>query len=84
MGGVQFEEDSDLMLRRAQGVRPDNALVQSGIVKNITASNIILLAVGAALIVSAVYFLRASLAEPQTLGEDTPRRGEIIPSNRTL
>jgi hypothetical protein len=84
MGGIQFDEDGDTAFRRTGGIKPENALVKSGIVKNATTSSLLLLVVALVLVVGIFYFLKNSLPAPVELGPDVPRKGEVIPSNRQL
>lgn len=84
MAGIQFDEDGDIALRRVAGIKPPNALVKSGIVKNATTSSLLLLVVAVVLVVGTFYFVKNSIPAPVELGPDVPRKGEVIPSNRIL
>lgn len=84
MGGIQFDEDGDRGLRRVGALKPENALMKSGIVKNSTTSSFFLLIIAVLLVVGTFYFVKNSLPVPIELGSDVLRNGEVIPSNRTL
>jgi hypothetical protein len=51
---------------------------------NETQNQLILGFLFSALVIGAVYLVLSAVPEEPTLGSDVPRKGEIIPSNRSI
>ncbi len=81
---VVFDEETDPVFRASPARSAEQGLVERGIAHNIKNAKLLLALFGAILIGGAFYFLASAIPETPVLGQDIPREGERIPSNRTI
>jgi hypothetical protein len=81
-GGVQFDEDQGISqnMPRARGVTLMDMLVRWGIVKNVAQAQLLLLIVSGIFLVVMYFLLQYAVQSTPSLGADTLRPGESVPS----
>lgn len=83
-GRVVFDSDPRSEFAGSPAHSLEHKLIAGGVVTNVGNARIMLAVVAACIFGGAFYFLAASIPETPTLGDDIPRTGELIPSNRAL
>ncbi len=81
---VVFHEDPNSVLGKSPARSVDQKLVERGVAYNVRNAQLLLILLGVALIGGAFYFLISAIPEEPVLGDDIPRPGEHIPSNRSI
>lgn len=85
MPSVQLEDDDGGGIPNVEPKSAKVAMVKAGVAKTTRQANLILFLIAIVLISGMVFFLRMAVPpEKKALGDDVPRRGEVIPSNRSL
>ena len=82
-GGVRFDDDTIPI----PPVRPHSVgdrLIGAGVAVNQGHAQLLLALVAALAVIGAIYFMLSAVPPLPELGEDRPRPGETIPSNRSI
>jgi|GEM_PF-4524302 len=80
---VQFNEE----IAQMPVIRPrslNDFLLDLGIAVSPGHARIILVLLAMVMVALSIYFISSAVPEPPVLGDDIPRKGEVIPKNRSL
>lgn len=83
-GRVIFEEDATSVFNQPPIRSTEHVLVARGVTHNTENAKLVLVLFAGALLLGAFYFISYAIQDEPGLGNDTPRSGEVIPSNRTI
>lgn len=79
---MEFEDENRFPVLKPRSI--EQTAADLGIPVSNGTAQFIIVSVAALMIAAAVYLFIAAVPEPPVLDDDVPRKGEVIPKNRTI